>query len=101
MAFQPPMAGVGGRERNSFHGVILCSDTKSLTTLEYGFQYLQEIQLWLNPTPHHFTTGSTDTSLHQFKTTAHGKLTTGNHSLEFHTMTNIFLNVSSFTLPFL
>lgn len=47
------------------------------------------------------TTGSTDPALHQIKTTAHGKLTTGNHTLEFHTATNIFLNVSSFTQSFL
>lgn len=48
----------GGREWNSFHGVIPCSDTKSLITLEHGFQYLQEVQLWLNPTSHHFTSAA-------------------------------------------
>lgn len=85
-SFSASKAGSRG-ERSSFHGVIPCSNTKSPITLEHTFQYLLEIQLWLNTTHHYFTTcttRSTDPALHQIKTTVCGKLTIANHPLEFH-----------------
>lgn len=102
--FSKPSVRSGGRERNSFHGVIPCSDkipdhSRIWIPVFAGDSAVAEPHT--PPLQKHCTTGSTDPALHQMKTTARGKLTTGNHSLEFHTATNIFLNVSSFTQPFL